>query len=309
MEERESCVVCPGLGALPKLERVEGQREAVVPCHVACFSDDRFAVRRCANCGSINAVEEVDLPKYYARYPFKDHRLDFHTRVAYRNRLALLRRVGIREDDTVLDFGCGKGLFVEVLRRHGFKSVAGYDAFIPEFSDPSVLSRSFDTIVSYDVIEHVDDPIAFFNQMVAALKPGGRLLIGTPNADNIPLSWNKFPPVELSQPYHRHILSRRALQRLGERAALKVLAVQDRFYFDTWVPTVNTRFIWEYVYSTGGFIDVCVKPLRWQHLLRSPRLIFFALFGYLFPPKGNMVMVFRKPVGAASSDSRRVANA
>jgi len=39
----------------------------------------------------------------------------------------------------------------------------------------------FDVVISYDVIEHVEDDRGFVVKAIQALKPGGQLLLGTPN--------------------------------------------------------------------------------------------------------------------------------
>ena len=100
--------------------------------------------------------------------------------------------------------------------------------------------------------------------------------------------------VELSQPYHRHILSQQALIGLANRAGLKVTNIYNRFYFDSLYPTVNTRFMWGYVKATGGFIDASFEPPKLSPLFTSPQLLFWAFFGYFFRTPGNMLLTFRK---------------
>ena len=275
-----------------------GPRQATevcsVPSNVREFHHERFTVWRCPHCHSLHALEPVELDRYYERYPFKQHVMNFATGRAYHNRLRLLTRRGTRKDSRILDYGCGAGLFIDFLRKRGYRHVEGYDAYAPSYADKTPLTRRFDVIVSYDVIEHVDEPQHFFSTLVERLNDGGLLVIGTPNADEIDLSSPDDFSMELHQPYHRHILSEQALAQLGKEAGLRIEEVYRRFYFDTLYPTVNTRFMEEYVRATGNVIDVVVEKPRPDVVLRSRRLLFHAFFGYFAPPRGNMMFFFRK---------------
>ena len=276
-----------------------------VPSHVRCFADDNFTVWRCSRCGSLHSKEAVDLNKYYADYPFKYHRLDYHTRIAYRNRLRMMKSLGIRADSTILDFGCGQGLYIDFLRTRGYNSVSGFDSFIPRYSDEKVLHKQYDFVISHDVIEHVEDPLAFFDLLVSLVAPGGTLVIGTPNASEIDLQDTTGPAVELSQPYHRHILSEALLATLANRHDLDVIPISHRFYYDSLIPTANVRFMWTYIQKKGGMIDVAVQPPDWKFILRSPELIFWAFFGYFRRVPGNILIGYRRRVkhsGQVSTD-------
>lgn len=294
MTECTVCNLCENPGTL-----VEAKEIRSVPCHVRCFSNEVFTVWRCRNCDSLHSKEVVDLPLFYEHYPFKNHRLDYHTRVAYGNRLRMLRRLGVRETDSILDFGCGKGLFVHFLRDHGFRRAQGFDTFIPEFADPSILSEQYDVVVSHDVIEHVEEPKDFLATLVGLTRENGTLVLGTPNATRIDLMNKRSLPVELSQPYHRHILSEKVLFRLAGGFGLEAIETSHRFYFDSLFPFVNTRFMWSYIAANDGMIDAAVEPVRFGLIAKSPKLLAEGLLGYFFPPPGNILVSFRKRAASA----------
>jgi SAM-dependent methyltransferase len=99
----------------------------------------------------------------------------------------------VNEDAVVLDAGCGNGAFKYELR-HRAKFLAGCDVSdgldrnsnvtAIAFSDLNELafaSESFDLIFSRYVFEHLDKPERVFAEFARVLKPGGKLVVLTPN--------------------------------------------------------------------------------------------------------------------------------
>ena len=273
-----------------------------VPCNVRAFREGVFTVWRCSNCQSLHSADDADLNHYYSDYPA--HRmhatqLNLITRIGCRFRLRLLMNQGITRSQRILDYGCGGGLFVRFLQEEGFSNAKGYDPFVPMHADQNTLQKKYDAVVSWDVIEHVDEPRDYFQSMVRLLSPGGLLIVGTPNANQIFLDGGPAIP-ELHQPYHRHILSESALVQLGQAHHLKVTHVLHRHYLDSVWPFINTRFISDYSVKTGGYIDILGEPLRLDVLLTSPSLWFKAFMGYFFHNKANMIVSFRSSEIAAA---------
>lgn len=264
---------------------------ARVASNVREFHHETFTVWRCNHCGSLHSKEAIVPERYYARYYTHSHTLDYFTRCSYRNRMRLLERAGARPTHRILDYGCGQGVFISYLQQNGFSQVGGYDPYGTTWRDPSVLDSQYDVLTLYDVIEHVDDPRAFVGQVVRSLAPGGLLVIGVPNASKITLSRPQTP--QLHQPYHRHIPSEKALVNLGERLGFEVVRIHRRLFIDTLFPAVNSRFVWEYMHANGGVIDVLTEPPRVMSVLTSPKLMFYAVAGYFFPPRQDLLIAFR----------------
>lgn len=112
---------------------------------------------------------------------------------AYRYRFAAQYVRGRR----VLDLACGEGYGTAALRRAGARSVVGLDIswqvcrragrkYAGSFcaGDAQVLpfaDRSFDLIVSFETIEHIERPDVFLDECVRVLLPKGLLVVSTPN--------------------------------------------------------------------------------------------------------------------------------
>ncbi|HUS89459.1 MAG TPA: class I SAM-dependent methyltransferase [Desulfosporosinus sp.] len=105
-------------------------------------------------------------------------------------------------DAAILDVACGDGKFLHFLKERGFTNLSGVDIcpeqvrlasqVVPDVTEDSAIdfleeqSRSFDLITGLDIIEHLkkDDIFRFLEGCFAALKPGGQLVLQTPNADS-----------------------------------------------------------------------------------------------------------------------------
>jgi len=288
-----TCNVCDNPGTLETAKEVEE-----IYSDRRKFSDRKFTVWRCSSCGSLHSKEAVNLDEYYQGY-LGNQRLDYFLSCMYYTRLKLLSKYGFRKSSTLLDYGCNQGLFLSFLRERGYKNVFGYDAYIPKYADETVLSKKYDFVVSYQVIEHVEEPRHFFDLAVSCLQRGGVLVVETTNATDISLSGIDEGPLDkkrlLHQPYHRHTLSQQALLGLGLSQGLSVVPSSSRIEYDTLFPGVNNRAISTYFQLAGDVHDVIEEPFQIKIFLTSPQLWFYCFFGYFFPVKGYMRAIFKNP--------------
>ncbi len=125
-----------------------------------------------------------------------------------------------------LDAGCGAGYGTAILARAGARSTTGIDVAaavleavqggMPEgvrldVGDVRELpyeDSSFDLVVCFEVIEHVDDQAKAIDEMARVLAPSGVLLVSSPNRE-------MHPPIN---PHHAHeFLPDELAAALGER--------------------------------------------------------------------------------------------
>ncbi len=124
---------------------------------------------------------------------------------------------------------------VELLRGRGFEVWAGaIEDGLP------VEKASFDTIVLNAVVEHLVEPIRVLRYLHELLKPGGELIITTPNVAKwtrrIKLACGRFPstasrgeglvsydggPTDLYDEGHLHYFTFRSLERCLHRAGFE----------------------------------------------------------------------------------------
>jgi SAM-dependent methyltransferase len=136
-------------------------------------------------------------------------------------------------DATVLEAGCGEGYGASLINAVARKVIAlDYDsaatAHVRErYPDVSVVrgnlgflpmrTASVDVIVNFQVIEHLWDQLGFLRECLRVLRPGGKLLVSTPN--RITFSPGRDTPLN---PYHTRELAPSEMDELLRSAGFAV---------------------------------------------------------------------------------------
>ena len=227
-------------------------------------SDDSFNYYKCSDCTSIwlNPVPEnlgnyykQDYPAYSTKYSTKTERkLQFLDQ----SKLSILKKYV--QSGKLIEIGPASGRFLMLANQAGFNVLgieqdAGCVRHISETlklnvvcsAKPAVelakLSNSYDAIVAWHVVEHLEELIEFVNAASNAIRErNGVIVLSTPN----PESWSfrlfgRFW-VHLDAPRHLSLIPLSALDELMAKHALKRVGVT----FNDPVGTQLNKMAWQH---------------------------------------------------------------
>ncbi len=180
----------------------------------------------------------------------------------------------------VLDVGCGFGESLGYHRARGCEVAGieadeniervgrkfGFEVKVGLFSAADYPPAHFDYVTLDQVIEHSAAPLQLLRDAAAVLKPGGTVLLGTPDARSLLAGLFGSRWVHLHTPYHLQLFCRRSLEAAAEAAGLEV----------SWIRHISSP-------RWYGF--------QWLHLLSRPAPDSASLFwraGSTWPP-GRLV--------------------
>lgn len=247
-------------------------------------------------------LDQEMLQKHYSQDTHQDRYVPVNVfgEAFHESRLANLThyfRKYLADTDRVLDVGSGYSMFhltspdwkfdvtccdldhaaMEKMRVEAphFKWVEG-DAMNVPFAD-----EEFDAVFAGEVIEHVPDPRAALTEWLRVLKPGGVLILTTPNKDRMVNRINKEHV--WVNPEHISEMSYSELKSLFADAGLKLLACRG----------IYLEFLFNYL-RRGKKVDLLPARFnrpRYKTLLRGSMFL-----GRLMPSRAfDLIFVLRKP--------------
>ncbi len=147
-------------------------------------------------------------------------------------------------------------------------------------------SNSFDMVISRSVIEHLEDPAAVFSEFWRVLRPGGKVVVITPN------KYDYVSVIAALTPYrvHRSLVS-------------KIFRVPEDDVFPT-LYRANTLSAIRKTFATAGFVPKQVETINHYpaYLMFSPILFRLGILyervtslGPFRSLRGSLLCVFEKP--------------
>jgi 2-polyprenyl-3-methyl-5-hydroxy-6-metoxy-1,4-benzoquinol methylase len=200
----------------------------------------------CRDCGLGRSKPPVDLgeiedlyrdvedPEYFAS--------ESERRAAFRASLARIESLGLARPDPspprkLLEVGSSVGLFLEEARRGGWDAFGvepsrwaaesararGLSVFNGTLEEFEPEDGPFDAVVSWDVLEHVEDPVAALRRAYELLRPGGLLVFTTINLGGLgrKLLRGRWP---WFMRMHLHYFTPESLTRMVRASGFEVLS-------------------------------------------------------------------------------------
>jgi 2-polyprenyl-3-methyl-5-hydroxy-6-metoxy-1,4-benzoquinol methylase len=201
-----------------------------------------FTLVKCAGCGLVRLSPRPtreQVAAFYARnYWFAGGRLQ----ELYR-RLVLLDHVrfaaaAYRGEGTILDVGCGGGLFLRMMKERGaevlgldFSAEAarvareqnGVRVLVGDLESAPLEPASCGLITMYHVVEHLPDPRAYLQTAAKLLRPDGRLIVQVPDRDCWEAAMLGANWIGLDVPRHLHVFRSSDLRRLLRSCGFEVV--------------------------------------------------------------------------------------
>ncbi|MBP9687774.1 class I SAM-dependent methyltransferase [Candidatus Woesebacteria bacterium] len=156
------------------------------------FSTKGHLVIECKNCHLVR-TSQFKLPSYSKYHRDEEyHSTERLFRFIFQKRFSLISNV-IHTPGSVLDIGAATGVFLDIFKEHGWETWGVEPSASAEFArekghqienttlEKSSLKRKFDLIVANHVLEHIENPKTFMQEIKKRLVPGGYVYIDVPN--------------------------------------------------------------------------------------------------------------------------------
>ncbi len=206
----------------------------------------------------------------------------------------------IRENDKILDVGCGDGAFIAEISKRMKVSAEGLEfnpmaikkakesglLVFPETVQGYALAKKnqYDVVTSFQVVEHIGQLKSFLSAKLDLVKPGGIMIIGVPYSNPYLYKRDKYHTLNLP-PHHMGLWNEKAFKNLD-----KVFKIEIK---DILIERVDD--LTYYIFAQLGMTE------KYKFLLAKNKWVRFAtkFFNKFSPPsyllKGrNVVAVIKK---------------
>ena len=233
-----ACLVCKGAELSPFLA-----------CKDYTVSHETFQLTKCTSCGFVMTnprPEDSALHSYYESDAYISHSnkslslIDKIYKVSRNHTLKwkhnLIQKHSIQAPESILDFGCGTGGFLEVCKKAGMniagvepsptarhKAIALTDSEIA--TDLGQLSDRYDVITLWHVLEHISDLHNTLDKLKGFLRETGTVFIAVPNFQCWDAAHYKQNWAAYDVPRHLWHFSRKTMEIILTSHNLKITGV------------------------------------------------------------------------------------
>lgn len=214
------------------------------------YTKEDVEIYKCENCDVIWHDTIIDdLGQYYESSEYRDSlegssEADIFYKLHDKETLNKFLYTGtdIFRHKVVADIGCGCGAFLDFLKGVASEIVAvepsetyrqvmdkkGFHTYAYAEEAKLDWKNKIDMITSFDVIEHVEDPMGFLKECYYLLKEGGQAVIGTPTDAPVmrSLLGEIYEKQLLFSTQHLWIFSEKILKMMAESAGYQEISVK-----------------------------------------------------------------------------------
>lgn len=141
---------------------------------------------------------------------------------------------------SVLDIGCGEGKFLDYLKRNKNCNCIGLELNkrAKDIAVENGLSvkneliqvhakdnlNSYDVVMYFQVLEHIESIHEFIKSSIDSLKPGGKLILAVPNNEPYYLTYDKYSLLNLP-PHHMGWWNEKSLNALQKYFPIELMSI------------------------------------------------------------------------------------
>ncbi len=166
----------------------------------------------------------------------------------------------IEKGAKVLEVGSGSGFFINELKKREIRAT-GLELNSRGIKEAEKIgvtllketiqahsgsnANTYDAVCSFQVLEHISQPLSFLESKIKCLKKGGKLIIGVPNNDSY-LKDNKMDNKVLNMPpHHVGLWTLNSLKSLEKLFAIKL----EDVYYEPMIGANVSVYVWNRVNS------------------------------------------------------------
>lgn len=210
-----------------------------------------------------------------------------------------IQKLKLKSGEKILEVGCGRGIFLDRLVREYQVKTSGidiahkainqaqkestynHDLKVADTTSLPFADNSFDIVISFDTLEHIQDQKKAVGEMARVLKAGGRILIYTINSRQN-FTWNQalsFLGIDIYKNVDHDpklFVNPGWLERELEKGKVRV---KKTVFFDAFFTLITDELIMI-------FLKLWQQIFGWEKTEKSGRMIlwFLSLFSVLTTP-------------------------
>lgn len=183
----------------------------------------------------------------------------------------------LEQSKNILEIGCGNGYFLERIKNDN-NTVVGLD-FNPDsiktgrdkgleilnesiFEHSTKYSNHYDSVVAFQLFEHVNGVFDFIQSSLKCLKKNGLFIIGVPDNDSAIFKYHSYHTLNLP-PHHMLLWNKTSLKYLCELFNLELIELKNQPVDKTFKSASYKRFLNYYLgeNNLSKFIHMFTRPI------------------------------------------------